>query len=113
MVNNMKFFRILQKVFGFLSLMSLVVSIFLFFGVGMKISETPVSGATGFLDLRGLAYILPFLFVGFSVVSLILTLIFSLIRKDSKWSLKKFFFRWLTLFIISLISFGLSILIAM
>ncbi|GBD34332.1 hypothetical protein HRbin35_00042 [bacterium HR35] len=105
----MKFFRILRRLFSFLSLASLVVSIFLFFGVGIKISQTE---STGTLDLRGLAYILPFLFVALSVVFLILTLIFSLIKKDSKWSFGKFFIRWLILFIVSLISFGLSILIA-
>jgi len=105
----MKIFIILRKIFSFLSLLSLVVSIFLFFGVGTKISQTQ---ATGWLDLRGLAYLLPFSLVALSVIFLILTIIFSFIKKDSKWSLKKFFIRWLILFIISLISFGLSILIA-
>ena len=107
----MKFFIILRKVFSFLSLMSLVVSIFLFFGVGVEISKTPSSG-TGFIDLRGLSFLLPLLLVGLSIIFLIFTLIFSFIKKDLKWSLKKFFFRWLILFVLSLISFALSILIA-
>ncbi|GIW65457.1 MAG: hypothetical protein KatS3mg096_514 [Candidatus Parcubacteria bacterium] len=105
----MKIFITLRKIFSFLSLLSLVVSIFLFFGIGVKISQTQ---ATGWLDLRGLAYIWPFLFVGLGIIFLILAIIFSFIKKDSKWSLKKFLFRWLILFIVSIISFGLSILIA-
>ncbi|GBD34202.1 hypothetical protein HRbin34_00527 [bacterium HR34] len=107
----MKIFIIFRKIFSFLSLMSLVVSIFLFFGMGVEISKTPSSG-TGFIDLRGLAFLLPLLLVGLSVVFLIPTFIFSLIKKESKWSLKKFFFRWLVIFVLSLISFALSILIA-
>jgi hypothetical protein len=98
-----------RKLFGFLSLLALIVSIFFFFYIGFGILKTKHSG---FVPLEGLAYIIPFGLVIISAAFVVLTLILHLLtKKKTDWSFKKFLLYWFILLLISLASFGISLLI--
>jgi len=100
----------LRKFFSFLSLISLVISIFLFFYVGIRIFQSQNTG--GLPGLEGVAYIVPFGLIFLSLILVVLTFVFHLFtKKKTNWSFKKFLARWFILFFISLASFGLSLLI--
>jgi hypothetical protein len=101
---------IFRKLFSFLSLLSLIASIFFFFYVGFGISQSKNTG--GLPGFEGIAYIIPFGLTFLSLILLVLTFVFHLLtKKKTKWSFKKFLVLWFILLLISLISFGLSLLI--
>jgi hypothetical protein len=106
----MKLVIILRKLFSFISLLTLIASIFLFFYVGFGISQSRnTSGLPGF---EGIVYVIPFGLIFLSLIFLVLTFIFHLLtKKNTKWHFKKFLGRWLVLLLISLISFALLFLI--
>jgi len=106
----MKLIIIFRKLFSFLSLVALIASIFFFFYIGFGISQSKNSSDVP--GLEGIGYIIPFGLIFLSLIFLVLTLIFNfLTKKDTKWQFKKFLARWFILLLISLISFGLSLLI--
>jgi hypothetical protein len=85
------------------------VSICFFFYIGFGILKTKHSG---FVPLEGIAYIIPFGLMIISAAFMVLTLILHLlIKKHTNWSFKKFLLYWFILLLISLASFGLSLLI--
>jgi len=101
---------IFRKLFSFLSLLTLILSIFFFFYVGFGISQSKNTG--GLPGLEGIGYIIPFGLIFLSLIFLALTFIFHLLtKKDTKWQFKKFLGRWFILLLISLISFSFSLLI--
>jgi len=105
----MKIIIFFRKLFSFLSLLALIASIFLFFHVGFKISQT--RNTAGLPGLEGIAYFVPFGLILLSLVFLIITFIFYLLtKKEEKWSFKNFLGVWVLLLFISLTSFGLSLL---
>jgi hypothetical protein len=77
--------------------------------LGFRISQSNNTG--GLSGFEGVAYIVPFGLIFLSLIFLFVTFIFHLLNKGNTVGFKKFLVRWFILFLISLISFVISLLI--